>query len=350
MDSVVHFFLNGSLLLLSTLLFSSCQLTYILKNAHQQFSMMTTRQPISEMLKDENLDADKRKKFELSEKARRFAFEDLQLRKTQNYATYIDLHRPYVSWVVHAAYKWELKNYLWSFPIIGDVPYKGYFSEDEAKQEAADMEQLGYDTFYRGVSAYSTLGWFTDSLLSSMLAYKEHDLVNTIIHELTHTTIYVKSNADFNERLASFIGAKGTELFYKKYEGEHSPTLATINSENADDGLFSGFITHELDELKKWFDENKDKNLTEQDRQNRFDLIKKNFTEKLKPQLKTNSYDRFPQSKLNNARLGLYTTYMKDMDDFENLYKKLNGNLLEFILKVKELESSNDPQSDLKKL
>lgn len=330
--------------------FSSCQLTYILKSAHNQFSMMTTRQPISEVLKDNKLDSEKRKKIELSERARVFAFEQLKLKKTQNYATYIDLHRPYVSWVVHAAYKWELKNYLWSFPIIGEVPYKGYFSEDEAKQEVELMESQGYDTFYRGVSAYSTLGWFTDSLLSSMLAYKEHDLVNTIIHELTHTTIYVKSNADFNERLAVFIGNKGTELFYKKFEGENSPTLQQISDENIDDGLFSGFITKELDELKKWYEENKSKSLTEDDRQKRFDLIKTRFTQNLKPQLKTGSYDRFPQSKLNNARLGLYTTYMKDMDDFENLYKKLNGNLIEFILKVKELESSDDPQSDLKKM
>lgn len=329
---------------------SSCQLTYIIKSAHQQFSMMTTRQPVSEILKDDKLDSEKRKKFELSEKARRFAFEDLQLKKTQNYATYIDLRRPYVSWVVHAAFKWELKNYLWSFPIIGDVPYKGFFSEDEAKAEAKLMEEQGYDAFYRGVSAYSTLGWFTDSLLSSMMAYKEHDLVNTLIHELTHTTIYVKSNADFNERLAVFIGNKGTELFYKKYEGENSPTVALINAENEDDRLFSDFITGELNDLKKWYEDNKGKNLVEADRQARFELIKTNFTAKLKPQLKSSSYDRFPQSKLNNARLGLYTTYMKDMDDFENLYKKLNGNLVQFILKVKELESSDDPQSDLKKM
>ncbi len=342
--------MRSSSLLIVLLFFTGCQLTYIIKSAHQQFSMMTTRQPISEILKDENLASDKRKKFELSEKARRFAFEDLQLKKTQNYATFIDLHRPYVSWVVHAAHKWELKNYLWSFPVVGDIPYKGFFSEDEAKEEAALMESQGYDAFYRGVSAYSTLGWFTDSLLSSMLAYKEHDLVNTIIHELTHTTIYIKSNADFNERLAVFIGNKGTELFYKKFEGEKSPTVALIANENVDDSLFSAFITVELDDLKKWYQDNKGKNLTEQDRQSRFELIKTNFLKILKPQLQSTSYNRFPEIKLNNARLGLYTTYMKDMDDFEDLYKKLDSNLIRFIAKVKELESSDDPQSDLKKM
>lgn len=312
--------------------------------------MMATRQPISELIKDEKLDPEKKRKFELTDKARRFAFEQLKLKKTQNYATFIDLHRPYVSWVVHAAYKWELKNYLWSYPVVGHLPYKGYFSEAEANDEAQLMEDQGYDSFYRGVSAYSTLGWFTDSLLSSMLPYKDYDLVNTIIHELTHTTIYIKSNADFNERLAVFVGGKGTEIFYKNLEGPDSPTLLKVKLDNEDDKLFSKFITDELNQLKNWYHDNAGKNLSDMDRQNRIDEIKSQFNKVLKPKLKSNSYSRFPDMKLNNARLGLYTTYMKDMADFENLYASVGSDLVIFIEKIKELESSDDPERDLKKM
>jgi predicted aminopeptidase len=341
---------NALFIAVAFLSLSGCQLSYIIKSAHNQFSMMTTRQPISELLKDEKLDSETKRKFELTEKVRRFAFEELKLKKTQNYATFIDLHRPYVSWVVHAAYKWELKNYLWSYPIVGDLPYKGYFSEAEAQAESKIMEDQGYDTFYRGVSAYSTLGWFTDSLLSSMLTYKDYDLVNTIIHELTHTTIFIKGNADFNERLAVFVGNKGTEIFYKHLEGPESATLQEVNLENEDDKMFSEFITTELNELKKWYHDNSGKNLTETDRQNRIDEIKSQFTNVLKPKLKTNSYSRFPNMKLNNARLGLYTTYMKDMNEFEALYVSVGSDLINFIKKIKELESSSDPEKDLKNL
>ena len=130
-------------------------------------------------------------------------------KKTKNYSTFVNLHRPYVTYIVSAAPKNELKYYTWYFPIIGSVPYKGYFNEAGANGEARDLASEGYDTYVRGVTAYSTLGWFKDPILSSMLAYSDYDMVNTIIHETVHTTIYIKSNANFNERLASYLGDLG---------------------------------------------------------------------------------------------------------------------------------------------
>lgn len=191
---------------------------------------MSSRVSITEAFQSPNLNDAQKQKILLSQKARVFAFEKLKLIKTENYNSYIDLKRPFVTWVVHAAEKWQMKNYEWKYPIVGAMPYKGFFTEAEAKAEADEMLKKGFDTYVRGVSAYSTLGWFTDSLLSSMLRYKDHDLVNTIIHEITHTTIYIKNNSDFNEQLAVFIGNKGTELFYKDLEGPDS-TLKLISAE-----------------------------------------------------------------------------------------------------------------------
>ncbi len=311
--------------------------------------MMSQREPVEYVLKNHPLTDDQKNKLLLAQKARVFAFEKLKLKQTDNYSTYIDLGRPYVSWVVHAAEKWEMKNYEWSYPIVGRMPYKGFFSEEAAKNEARIMTQKGYDAYVRGVSAYSTLGWFEDSILSSMLRYKEHDLVNTIIHEIVHTTIYIKNNADFNEKLAVFIGAKGSEMFYQQLEGEHSKTLDLIKKENEDEALFAKFISEEIKKMTIWYDENKElKN--ESAREARLAQIVEQFTLRLKPQLKTNAYQRFEKEKMNNARLGLYKTYMEDLENFEILYQKLNQDLLKFIEVVKTLEKSKDPEADLKQL
>lgn len=331
-----------------SILLSSCQIGYYVKSATHQFSMMTSRISVDEALEKSPLTEIQKHKLRLSRQAREFAFNDLHLKNTKNYDSYIDLKRPYVTWVVNAAYKWELKNYEWSYPIIGKMPYKGFFSEEEAREQALELEKEGFDTNVRGVSAYSTLGWFKDSVLSSMLRYKDHDLVNTIIHEIVHTTIYIKSNADFNERLAVFIGGKGTEKFYKKLEGPDSPTVKLIKAENEDDKLFSVFISDQIKYLESWYKSNSEQN--EKLRQEQFDKIKNNFINQASAKFKTNSYKRFTEQNLNNATLGLLRTYMEDLSDFENLYKNCNENMDLFISKVKTLEKSNEPAEDLKKL
>lgn len=310
--------------------------------------MMSNREPVDEVLNKKDLTADQRQKIILSQKARIYAFEKLKLKETKNYSTYIDLKRPYVTWVVQAAYKWEIKNYEWSYLFLGKMPYKGFFNEADAKAEAEILNQQGFDTYVRGVSAYSTLGYLQDSLLSSMLRYKEHDLVNTIIHELVHTTIYIKNNSDFNERLAVFIGAKGTEMFYKDLEGENSKMLETIKNDNEDEFLFGQFISQEINLVKDWYKNNSQSN--DEQRQIRLNEILNSFNTKLKPKLKTNSYSRFTNEKMNNARLGMFKTYMENLDEFDKIYEKYDKNLLRFIEAVKTLESSKDPTKDLKML
>lgn len=323
---------------------------YYFKSAKNQLMMMSAREDVNAVLKNTDLSDEQKRKIQLSQKARLYAFEKLKLKETKNYSTYIDLKRPFVTWVVQAAYPWEVKNYVWSYPVVGDMPYKGFFNESDAKEEAEDLKiNKKLDVYVRGVAAYSTLGWFQDSLLSSMLRYKDHDLVNTIIHEIVHTTIYIKNNADFNERLAVFIGNKGTELFYSDLEGQDSKTLTLIKNENADDQLFSKFIGIEIEELKTWYQNNAANN-DETLRQQRLQKIIDNFNTQLRPHLKTTVYSKFDKEPMNNARLGMYKTYMEDLSHFEIIYKKYNSDLLLFIEKVKTLENSDDPIKDLQLL
>lgn len=340
--------------LCAVLFLSSCQIGYLIKSGYDHLSMLSTRIPIEKALQSDKLTDQQKKKIELSQVARNFAFDELHLKKSNNYTQFVQLDRPYITYAVMASYKWKFEPYLWSFPFIGKAPYKGYYNESDAKQESENMKKKDFDVYVRGVPAYSTLGRLTDPLLSSMLLYKEHDLVNTIIHELVHTTLFIKDNIDFNERLAVFVANKGTELFYLKGEGPNSKTLELIRRENEDDRLFSEFITKELDELKKWYEEFDGSKITVADekekvRQERLNLIKTRFTDHLTPLLKTPSYNRFKDGEMNNARLGTYHTYMKDLSDFEKVYVKTGSSIPVFLEKCKELNKVDDPEQELKK-
>lgn len=314
--------------------------------------MLNSKEPVEEILKSDRVTLEQKRKIELSQQARVYAFEKLKLKKTNNYSQYVDLKRPYVTYTVTASKKWQLEPHLWNFPIIGKAPYKGFYNEDMAKEEAEELKKLDLDVSVRGVSAYSTLGKLTDPLLSSMLNYSDHHLVNTIFHELTHTTLFIKDNIDFNERLAVFIANKGTELFYTDKEGPDSPTLKLIKDENYDDELFSKFITNELVILKKWYNDfDHSKNLPADDkekiRQDRIDLITAHFNQDLKSKLKTKSYDRVFAKKLNNADLSVYNTYMKSLDVFEVVYKKNGSNIESFLKKCAELNNVENPEKEL---
>lgn len=312
--------------------------------------LLNSRIPIDEALKDPNISPEEKKKLELAQKARAFAENDLHLKATKNYTSYVKLDRPYVTYVVSAAYKWELKHYQWSYPFVGKMPYKGYFNEDDAKNEEVELKKEDLDTYMRGVAAYSTLGWFKDPLLSSMLRYTDYDLVNTIIHETVHATLYIKHEADFNERLANFLGNKGAEMYYLKTEGPDSKTLQEVKKDNADDKLFSEFISKELKDLGEWYKNLPANDHAEEKRTERLADIQKRFKEQVLPKMQTKGYEKFSSAKLNNARLLVFKTYMQDLSDFEKLYELSGRDFSKFIEKCKELEGAKDPSSKLKEI
>lgn len=338
------------LALLIAPLLGGCQMGYLMKSGYGQMKLLSSRVPISEVLEKNNLSQKQKEKLLLAQQAREFSEKKLHLKPTKNYTSYVELGRSHVTYVVSAAQKWQLKHYQWDYPFMGKMPYKGFFDKKDAEIEEQSLQKENLDTYLRGASAYSTLGWFNDPILSSMLNYDDYDLVNLIIHETVHATLYIKHAADFNERLATFLGNKGAEQFYLQNEGPQSATLAKIKIENEDNNLFSTFISKELKELGEWYSAIPQDSRSENKREQRIRLIQERFNTELKPNLKTDSYKKFPEIKLNNARLLVYKTYMQDLSDFEKLYKLVGNDFASFIQKCKTLESSNDPEKELKNL
>lgn len=326
---------------------AGCQVSYYLHNAYNQSRLVSARTPIPKALESKDLNEDQKRKLKLVQEVKAFAEGDLGLKSSSNYTSFVQLDSPYVTYIVQASKAYELKPYLWKFPFVGEVPYKGYFKKSMAEEEAKSFDNKLYDTYVRGVSAYSTLGWFQDSVLSSMLRYDDYDLVELIIHETIHTTLFIKNAAEFNERLATYLGREGMRLFYLKKEGETSKTLKQAAADVADQKLFSEFLTKEVESLKTWYLANKDQ-IDADKKQMRLKEIQERFKKELKPKLKTASYSEFEKRELNNAMLLAYRTYEYKLDDFEKLHKHLGGDFQKTMAWLKELEGKSKPDQVLK--
>lgn len=327
---------------------SGCMVGYLAKSGYHQAKILNSRQDLDKVLKDPKVPSEVKEKLRLVRQVKQFAEKELGLEKTDNYQSYVDLQRPYVSWIVRVAHAHKLEPYLWSFPLVGDLPYKGYFSPDEAKEEATTFDSEKYDTYVRGATAYSTLGWFEDPILSSMLRYKNYDLVNLIIHETVHATIYIKGQADFNEQLATFLGDKGTEMFYLALEGPQSAALQQARLESQDQKTFSQFISKEIESMRQWY---KDRNEppSKNEKQSRLNLIQQRFAKEVKPLLHSGIYRHFDQQSLNNAKLLSLQTYLFDLSSFERLYQVKNQSYSDTLEFCKGLAGKKDPKGHLEK-
>ena len=333
---------------LALFLLTSCMMGYLIESSYHQQKILRARQPITKILNEPDVPAETKHKLQLVQEAKNFAEKKLALNQTNNYESYVALDRPYVTWIVRASEAYELKSYQWWFPLVGNVPYKGYFSEKDALEEAQTFEAQKFDTYVRGVTAYSTLGWFDDPIISPMLSYEDHDLVELIIHEMVHATLFIKSQADFNERLATFVGQEGAKLFYLEKEGPASPTLKLIEDNWHDTQKFSDFIGAEMKALREWYHQLKPEGKNQQNKTQKIKEMQARFKEKVLPQLRTSQYRTFGDRKLNNAMLLSYETYIQDLSDFAKLFQQLDNHFKKFLEKCKKLEWADDPQAQLK--
>lgn len=326
---------------------SGCMLGYLVKSSYHQMRILKARVDIDHYLQDVHFPEEKKQKLRLVQEAKRFAEKQLHLKPTDNYSTYVQLDRDYVTWIVRASPKYKLESHYWNFPIIGRMPYKGYFTKDEAIKEAATFSKDQFDTYVRGATAYSTLGWFKDPILSPMLNYSDYELVNLIIHETVHATVFIDNAVEFNERLATFIGNLGADQFFIAKEGPNGETLKRIKNFRHDQKIFQKFITAELTHLEQWYIDNQ--NIMSPDlKSDRLDQIQQRFATDVLPTMKTQSFTYFKNEQLNNAQLMSMRTYIYSLDDFHQAYQKLSNDFAQFLQYCKSLAKTDDPEKTLK--
>lgn len=188
---------------------------YISRAAYEEAKILSRRKPIAKLVADSTTERATREKLALVLQARDFARDSLGLKTGKSFTSYAKLDRDTLVLVLSAAYKDRLERRTWWFPVVGRFPYKGFFNFGKAKKTAEQMRKEGFDVTLGASSAFSTLGWFNDPLVSTTLAGDSITLVNTVIHELLHNTFFAKGKVPFNESFASFVGGRGAEAFFR---------------------------------------------------------------------------------------------------------------------------------------
>lgn len=231
---------------------------YGFRQGKGQLNIVWNARPVEEVMNDPAFPDSLKAKLVLIEQVRKYAIDSLGLKDTKNYKTLYDQHGEEIMWVVTACEPFRFNAKEWNFPILGSVPYKGFFDKARAIALRDALEKEGWDTSIRNPGGWSTLGWFTDPILSKMLERSEGDLANLIIHEMVHATIFVKDSIDFNENLATFIGDRGAEQFLITTHGKDSKEYLTYVGEDIDYTKYSAHMlrgTEMLDSLYKTMNE-----------------------------------------------------------------------------------------------
>lgn len=324
---------------LMILVLSNCKLMiYGIQQGAGQISILRNAEPIEELLNDTLTSDSLKQKLILVGEIKKYAEDTLGLNSSKNYNTLYDQKGEDILWVVVAAQKFKMETYEWKFPFLGKVPYKGYFDHEKAVKEAKKMKADSLDVRIGTVSAWSTLGFFKDPILSEMLNQSEGMIARLLIHELTHSTLYVKGNSQFNENLATFVGNQGAKQYLIDKYGADSEEYLDYLGELSDIELFSAYVLKGAKQLDSLYNDFANETIAEKTKQkneliskivNNIDTVQ--FYEK-------HNFTRFKNPELlpNNAFFVGYITYHKDQDKLSKQFTdEFNSNFREYLAFLK---------------
>ncbi len=332
--------LRGFFAVAAAILLAGCNIGYIARGAYEEARILWNRKPIPEVIANPELAPEVRARLETVLAVRDFARDHLGLKVGGAYTTVSPVDKGAIVYVVMAAPRDSLEPYEWWFPIVGSVPYRGYFNEDQAHALAAEMESKGYDTMVQPAVAFSSLGFFNDPLLSNLLRLDKVELAGVITHELFHRTYFLPSNVTFDESAANYVGNRGAVEFFKQTEGDSAPDTIAARGVFDSDLKFARFLLVAQGKLLTIYTSNLSSDEKLKRRAIAFEEIKADYA-KLKPTL--SGLERFDLDKepLNNAVLINYLIYFKDLDNFAALERRNHGDLRTTIERIIELAKAH---------
>jgi predicted aminopeptidase len=294
---------------------------YLTRAGIEETRILQAREDIAALVADPKTDSTTRASLQLVLDARDFAAR-LGLDAKKTYTTYADVERDTLLLVLSASPKNCLCAHLWRYPIVGRVPYKGFFDFEMARRTATKMEQEGYDVYLRPAAAFSTLGWFNDPLLSTAMSRDTMELAALVLHEIAHNTLYVKSATPFNESFAQMVGYRGAEAFFRARGDSVDAQRATDRWH--DEMLLAGYyrdLGARLDSLYQSTD------TAEVDRgRSEIGAWARSYLENtLGPQLRTYRIGRLTERPINNAQIISARIYRDRLHLFEAWFQQNGG-------------------------
>lgn len=311
--------LRVALALLAASVMTGCSTVgYYSQAVSGHLALMRARVPVEEALADPATAPDVRRSLEVARDARAFAVSEIGLPDNGSYKTWVDLGRPAVTWNVVATQAFSVDPETWCFPVAGCLSYRGYFSREAAEDYAETLAAQGLDTSLSGSTAYSSLGWFKDPLVSTMFRGDDVALAGVLFHELAHQLLYVADDSSFNESFASFVEQAGVEVWLRS--AERPDLLEPWQARKSRRGEFIALLSKTRDHLAELYRAGGTHAELSRAKRRAFDSLRAEYAE-----LKTSwggyaGYDHWFSVPLNNARLAGVGTYTQWVDAFAVLF------------------------------
>jgi predicted aminopeptidase len=330
---------------LPALLLCGCEtLHYYGQAVCGQCNILLKREPISEITADPATPATLKERLNFILSVRQFASSELHLPVKDNYLTYVDLERPYVVWNVFAAPEFSLTPKTWCYPVVGCASYRGYFSQRNAHRFAAALHERGYDVYVAGVTAYSTLGWFDDPVLSTFIHYSRAQLAGLIFHELAHQVLYIKDDTVFNESFATAVEQEGLRRWQ----------AATHSRQIYDNYLtayrrrqqFVQLILHYRRQLETLYRSEAAPSVKRDEKASIFSKLRADFERMRTGQADLSEYTDWFYQDLNNAKIGSVAAYYDLVPAFQAMLDLSDGDLNQFYQTCRQLGQKSKEQRD----
>ena len=274
-----------------------------------QIDLLRKRTSIDELLADPAVDAKLKSDLGAVAEIRKFAVTDLLLPDNKSYTTYVALDRPYVVWNVVAAEEFSVDPKRWCFPFAGCVSYRGFFDRADAERFEKELATKGYDTSSGGSDAYSTLGYFADPVLSTMIGSGQQAVASLLFHELAHQKLYVKDDSEFSEAFATAIEEYGTERWLVAHRDEAG--LAAYRRRLNHRSDFAALVSAQQARLRAVFATNETVEQKRADKAHAFDAMRADYAVVKQGWGGTGDYDAWFAQPLNNATLAAVATYRR---------------------------------------
>jgi predicted aminopeptidase len=293
-----------------------------------QLSILINRQSITELLADTETPENLKTRLSYVLEVRDFAQTELQLPVGNNYLDYVDIQRNYVVWNVFAAPEFSLVPKTWCYPIAGCVAYRGYFSEQNARQYAESLKKENYDVYIGGAIAYSTLGWFDDPVLSTITYLSKPESAALIFHELAHQLLYVPDDTAFNESFATLVEHEGVRRWL--ITRDDSDTYEAFLVKYQQHRQFVDLIMRYRGQLDSLYQSNLSESEKRGEKAALFNQLKKDHDRLNKEWNGTSRYEPWFRHSLNNAKLVSVLAYHDFVPVFRAILKEKDGDLKQF--------------------
>jgi len=330
-----------SLILAAILVLPSCRTLHFYGQAvNGQIEILRKSRASSRVIADPSTSPELRRQLEKVERIRHYAMDHLELPGDECYGKYADIGRRHVVWVLYATPEFSMKPKTWSYPFVGEMDYRGYFSKRDAEQFADQLRRDGFDVYVGGVNAYSTLGWFHDPVLNTFAHYPDIHLAETVFHELTHLKVFRRGHTVFNESLAEVVAEEGVKCWLQ-HEGRLDD-LRKYEELLVRRREFYQEIDRSRASLERLYDSGKPAAEMRREKAAVLAKLRDQFRE-LHERWGGRGLEAWLHKDINNGHIVSLKIYADQMPRFQALLKKCDGDFERFFKAVDRLKREDEP-------